>query len=74
MPQLTRRRYPERPDCWHVYLAEWFKALVLKYDGVRIDRYRVVMSTCDDVQYRLVMPCIAVFGSKLGSNERRPSP
>jgi hypothetical protein len=19
MPALTRRRYPERPDCWHVY-------------------------------------------------------
>jgi hypothetical protein len=19
MPELTRRRYPERPDCWHVY-------------------------------------------------------
>jgi hypothetical protein len=22
MPQLTRRRYPERPDCWHVYYGD----------------------------------------------------
>jgi hypothetical protein len=22
MPELTRRRYPERPDCWHVYYGD----------------------------------------------------
>jgi len=22
MPQLTRRRFPERPDCWHVYYGD----------------------------------------------------
>jgi hypothetical protein len=22
MPELTRRRYPERQDCWHVYSGE----------------------------------------------------
>jgi hypothetical protein len=43
MPQFTRRRHPERPDCWHVYYGEWFKAPVLKYAGVRIDRYRFVI-------------------------------
>jgi hypothetical protein len=25
MPELTRRRHPERSDCWHVY-----------YDGVQV--------------------------------------
>ena len=22
MPILTRRRYPERPDCWHIYYGD----------------------------------------------------
>jgi hypothetical protein len=22
MPALTRRRYPERPDCWHIYYGD----------------------------------------------------
>ena len=22
MPALTRRRYPERPDCWHIYCGD----------------------------------------------------
>src|SRR5438045_2392586 len=22
MPELTRRRHPERPDCWHVYYSD----------------------------------------------------
>src|SRR6266446_1249451 len=22
MPTLTRRRYPERPDCWHIYYGD----------------------------------------------------
>jgi hypothetical protein len=22
MPKLTRRRYPERHDCWHVYFGD----------------------------------------------------
>jgi hypothetical protein len=22
MPELARRRYPERPDCWHVYYGD----------------------------------------------------
>jgi hypothetical protein len=22
MPELTRRRYPKRPDCWHVYFGD----------------------------------------------------
>jgi hypothetical protein len=26
MPALTRRRYPERQDCWHVYFAQRVRA------------------------------------------------
>jgi hypothetical protein len=22
MPTLTRRRYPERPDCWHIFYGD----------------------------------------------------
>ena len=22
MPNLTRGRYPERPDCWHIYYGD----------------------------------------------------
>jgi hypothetical protein len=22
MPDFTRRRYPERPDCWHIYFGD----------------------------------------------------
>jgi hypothetical protein len=22
MPELTRRRYPERQDCWHIYYGD----------------------------------------------------
>jgi len=26
MLALTRRRYPERQDCWHVYYGDWMRA------------------------------------------------
>jgi hypothetical protein len=28
MPALTRRRYPERQDCWHVYYGDVHRAVL----------------------------------------------
>jgi hypothetical protein len=33
MPQLTRCRYPERPDCWHVYYGDVHVGTIAKRTG-----------------------------------------
>jgi hypothetical protein len=33
MPKLTRRRYPERPDCWHVYYGDVHVGTIAKRSG-----------------------------------------
>jgi hypothetical protein len=33
MPSLTRRRYPERPDCWHVYYGDVHAGTIAKRVG-----------------------------------------
>ena len=33
MPDLTRRRYPERPDCWHVYYGDVHVGTISKCVG-----------------------------------------
>jgi hypothetical protein len=33
MPQLTRRRYPERQDCWHVYLGDVHVGTIVRRVG-----------------------------------------
>jgi hypothetical protein len=37
MPALTRRRYPERADCWHVYYGEVHVGTIAKRTGVPPD-------------------------------------
>jgi hypothetical protein len=37
MPALTRRRYPERPDCWHVYYADVHVGTIARRVGCPID-------------------------------------
>jgi hypothetical protein len=37
MPQLTRRRYPERPDCWHVYFGDVHVGTMAIRAGVPVD-------------------------------------
>ncbi len=37
MPELTRRRYPERPDCWHVYYGDVHVGTIALRPGVPID-------------------------------------
>jgi hypothetical protein len=37
MPQLTRRRYPERPDCWHVYYGDVHVGTIGERAGVPVD-------------------------------------
>ena len=34
MPALTRRRYPERPDCWHVYYGDVHVGTIAKRAGI----------------------------------------
>ena len=36
MPELTRRRYPERPDCWHVYYGDVHVGVIAKRVGIPI--------------------------------------
>jgi hypothetical protein len=36
MPTLTRRRYPECPDCWHVYYGDVLVGTVARRSGVPI--------------------------------------
>jgi hypothetical protein len=37
MPDLTRRRYPERPDCWHVYYGDVRVGTIAKRVGIPHD-------------------------------------
>src|ERR1700722_17944810 len=37
MPHLTRRRYPERPDCWHVYFGDVHVGTIAIRAGVPVD-------------------------------------
>src|SRR5271167_3556000 len=37
MPALTRRRYPERPDCWHVYYGDVHVGTIAIRSGCPID-------------------------------------
>jgi hypothetical protein len=37
MPALTRRRYPERPDCWHVYYGDVHVGTLASRAGVPVD-------------------------------------
>jgi hypothetical protein len=37
MPALTRRRYPERPDCWHVYFGDTCVGTIARRSGVPVD-------------------------------------
>jgi hypothetical protein len=34
MPALTRRRHPERPDCWHVYYSDVHVGTIAVRSGV----------------------------------------
>jgi hypothetical protein len=37
MPKLTRRRSPERPDCWHVYYGDVHVGTIARRVGVPVD-------------------------------------
>jgi hypothetical protein len=37
MPALARRRYPERPDCWHVYYGDVQIGTIAIRPGVPVD-------------------------------------
>ena len=37
MPALTRRRYPERQDCWHVYYGDVHVGTIARRVGVPFD-------------------------------------
>jgi hypothetical protein len=37
MPQLTRRRYPERQDCWHVYYVDVHVGTIALRSGAPVD-------------------------------------
>src|ERR1700761_3438243 len=37
MPELTRRRYPERHDCWHVYYEDVQVGTIARRAGVPFD-------------------------------------
>ncbi|SHH20073.1 hypothetical protein [Bradyrhizobium erythrophlei] len=37
MPALTRRRYPERQDCWHVYYGDVHVGTIAIRAGVPVD-------------------------------------
>ena len=38
MPTLTRRRYPERPDCWHVFYGDVHVGTIGIRSGVAFDK------------------------------------
>jgi hypothetical protein len=38
MPQLTRRRYKERPDCWHVYYGDVHVGTIARRAGIPHDK------------------------------------
>jgi hypothetical protein len=37
MPNLTRRRYPERQDCWHVYYGDVCVGTIARHSGCPVD-------------------------------------
>jgi hypothetical protein len=37
MPALTRRRYPERQDCWHVYYGDIHVGTIARRAGCPVD-------------------------------------
>ena len=37
MPALTRRRFPERPDCWHVFYDDVHIGTIAVRPGVPVD-------------------------------------
>jgi hypothetical protein len=37
MPALTRRRYPERPDCWHVHYGDAHVGTIARRTGCPVD-------------------------------------
>jgi hypothetical protein len=37
MPTLTRRRYPERPDCWHIFYGDVQAGTIARRAGVPSD-------------------------------------
>jgi hypothetical protein len=37
MPTLTRRRYPERPDCWHIYCGDVHAGTIARRVGNPFD-------------------------------------
>ena len=37
MTELTRRRYPERPDCWHVFYGDVHVGAIARRSGVPFD-------------------------------------
>jgi hypothetical protein len=37
MPALARRRYPERPDCWHIYYGDVQVGVIAIRPGVPVD-------------------------------------
>jgi hypothetical protein len=40
MPALTRRRYPERQDCWHVYYGDVHAGTIaIRTASVSIERH-----------------------------------
>jgi hypothetical protein len=43
MPELTRRRYPERPDCWHVYYGDVHAGTIAMRVGIPHERRSVGM-------------------------------
>jgi hypothetical protein len=40
MPTLTRRRYPERPDCWHIYCGDIHAGTIARRVGIRLTNIR----------------------------------
>jgi hypothetical protein len=42
MPELTRRRYLERPDCWHVYYGDIHAGTIME----RVDKPHRRKSSC----------------------------
>ena len=38
MPTLTRRRYPERLDCWHVFYGDIHVGTIAIRSGIPVDR------------------------------------
>ena len=38
MPELTRRRYKERPDSWHIYFGDVQAGTIARRTGVPVDK------------------------------------